>query len=192
MNDQPVRNLAGEARHGRSDAGEVDRHLGMVDRPGIEERRHERQPIELAAKGRSRAGLPRAPRRAKDRHVLAQLRHGPAAPGHAEAALYVRADLRAEPEPEATARQSRQVPRGRGHGRRRARESDGDRRPELQGLGRRGGRHERQEGVVTRLGGPQPGDTRGLGGTGHLGDALQRRVEAERRIEPHSVTLGQE
>ena len=71
-------------------------------RAGVEERRHQRVLVELAAEVELRARVPAVPDRADREDHLAHPRRG-VAPRHREALLDVRLDLRAEPEDEAAA-----------------------------------------------------------------------------------------
>src|SRR5215207_10385002 len=114
---ETVAEFAGQSCKTGVDACYVDRDLRMLYRAGIEERRHEGVPVELAFELQGTFSLERFPDRAQGHNVLAQPRGGPV-PGHREAAGYVGLDLRAEPEDEASIGEVLEIPGrlGRLHG----------------------------------------------------------------------------
>src|ERR1035437_8610467 len=109
MDVEAVAQLAGEAAHVRVHAGDVDRRSRIGKRTGVEERRHQREVVELAHEARTRAILPAVPDGVDHLDHLAQLR-ARMFPLHSEAALVVAFDLRAETEDETSARKLLQVP----------------------------------------------------------------------------------
>ena len=130
-------------------------------RAGIEERRHQRVPVELAAEVERRALVPGRPDRPDREHELAhaldRLR-----PRHREPLLDVRLDLRAEPETEASVRRELQVVRGLRERHRVARERDRDRGRELHPLGVLGREQQREERIVLTFEAEDPVVSRGF------------------------------
>src|SRR5439155_5804181 len=124
-----VGDLCGRAKHPLVDRGEVDRDARVIDRSRIEERRHEVEVIEVALEREAMLVLEGAPDVAERGHVLLDalrrsvVRHG-------EAALDVRADLRAEPEIETAAARLLDGPGVHRGDHWAARERDGDPGPE--------------------------------------------------------------
>ena len=131
-----------------------DGNLRMLDRPGIEEGRHDVEGVELALEVELGAVLPAVPDGADGPHRLGHL--GPRRLElDGESPLVVRLDLAAQPEEEAAARGLLQIPRdhGRDHGA--PREHGGDIGAELD-PGGDGARHgQGQEGIVLGLRRPQ-------------------------------------
>jgi hypothetical protein len=155
---EAVADLAGQGRQTGVDAGDVDRDLRVLYRTGVEERRHEGVPVELALEVQRLASLERIPDGAQSAYVLAQPRDG-SVPGHGEAAPYVRFDLSTEAEDEASVGEVLEIPGSLGYLHRGAGESDGYGGAELYPLRGVGGYGERQERVVLRLAGPESGET---------------------------------
>ena len=190
MHDQPIGHLAGQAGHAGADAGQVDRDLRVVDRSGVEERRHQRQPIVLAAKRRAGAGLPGLPRGVQDGDVLAHPCHRPVRPRHPEAPLDVRAHLRSEAEDEAAAGQVCQVPGG-------CATASGERAkataiavPSSIRSVCSAASDERQERVMARLGGPEARDAGRLGSpasSGTRASGVSKPSDASSRIQAASA-----
>src|SRR5215218_4329647 len=101
---EAVTELAGQGRQPGVDAGYVDRDLRVLYGTGVEERRHERVPVELALEAQRPLGLEGVPDGAESHNVLAQPRDRPV-PRHGEAALHVRLYLGSETEYEAPVRE---------------------------------------------------------------------------------------
>ena len=158
----------------------------MRDRPGIEEGRHEREPIVLALEARARVVLPAIPDRADGDDHLPQPRPG-RVPRDAEAALVVSLHLRAEAENEASLRLRLQIPRDLRMHERAARERDRDRRAEVDARRMLGGERERQVGVVAGLRGPEAVEPEILGSARQLGDVAERG-RRQHRVELHART----
>src|SRR5918996_3027586 len=103
MDVQPLAHLAGHAAHVLVDAGDVHGDFGMLDRPWIEERRHEVEPVELSLEIQLGPVLPAIPDRPQRQHDLAHARRR-RLPLHGEPALVVPFDLRAQAQDEAATR----------------------------------------------------------------------------------------
>ena len=106
------------------------RNLRVLDRPRVEERRHQRELVVLAPERRPRAVLPVVPDRADHLDVLAQPRPRRRVPRRPVATDVVALHLRPQPEQEAPVRELLQVPRQLRRHHRAARERDRHRRAE--------------------------------------------------------------
>ena len=134
MAEQPVGDLAGGLGHQRADSGEHDLRVAVWIAARIEERRHQRVRVELAAEIKRRAAFPAVPDRPDREHELAHPRRR-LGPLHRIAPRDVRLDLRAEAEHEPPSRKRLQVVSRHRDGHRVARERHGDRGAELDPLG---------------------------------------------------------
>ncbi len=172
MQPHPVAHFAGDPQHRLADRGDRDRHHRQPGRLRREIRGHQGELVMLAPVIELAAGLPTTPHRTQRPDVVAQPRCG-RAPRDAEAALVVAFDLAAETQHEAPVGVGVQVPGLARHHRRTARERDGDRRRQLDALGRERGKGERRKDVVPELDGHQRVEPHGL----------RRRAE-RRRLAP--------
>ncbi len=109
--------------------GNINRDFGIIVRPGVEKRRHERDFVILAAKIERRVGLPGFPQGADDLNLLPELAGDRGGPLHPEAALDVGLDLRPQPEDEAPLRLGGQIPGGVGNRCGRTAKGNGNPRP---------------------------------------------------------------
>src|SRR5215831_15860901 len=109
MDVEAVAELPCQATHVGVHARNVDRHVRVLDRSSVEERRHQGEVVELPLEVWSRTVLPAVPHCADHLNHLAQLRPR-MFPFHAEAALVVTLHLSAEPEHETAPRCFLQVP----------------------------------------------------------------------------------
>ncbi len=116
-------------------------------RPGVEERGHQRVPVELAAEVELRAVVPARPDRPDREHELTHALDR-VRPRHREPLLDVRLDLRAESEPEAAVRRELEVVRDLRQVHRVARERNRNRGGELHAFGVLGREQQREERVV--------------------------------------------
>jgi hypothetical protein len=82
----------------------------MGDRARVEERRHQRQLVILAAEIQRLVGLPGMPQRPDRLDLFAQLAHYGFRPGHAETALDMGFDLGAQPQDKTALGSLGQVP----------------------------------------------------------------------------------
>src|SRR4051812_2536066 len=97
----------------------------MLDRAGVEERRHQRELVVLASERRPRGVLPVVPDRPNHMDVLAKPRAGRRIPWRAVATDVVALHLRAEAEEKAAVGELLQVPRELRRDHRAAWEGDG-------------------------------------------------------------------
>ena len=144
-------------------------------RARVEERRHQRVRVEVAAEVELRAVVPAVPDGADGEDHLPHARRR-VAPRHREALGDVRLDLAAEAEDEPALRERLQVVADVGQQHRVAGERDGDGRAELDLLRVLGGEQQREERVVARLGGPDAGVARLLALPWPRSPALSRSV----------------
>src|SRR5262245_51117263 len=187
VDEEAVRDLTHHLDHARPDGGQEDRRAAVGHRRA-EHRRHQRVRVELAAELEPRAALPAAPDRAEREHELAHALHG-ARPRLAVALLDVRADLRAEAEHEASARERLEILREIGSRHRVAREGHRDRGAERDRLGALRREHERDERVVLALEAPRAREALRLEQRGVL--ARARPIAArEGAVDLHARELG--
>jgi hypothetical protein len=155
VGQESVADLTRDLGHLLADGGEE--HLGRTERigAGIEERRHQRVGVEVAAEVELGAVVPAVPDGAHGEDELAHASGG-VGPRHAEALLDVGLDLAAEAEHEPTLGRELQVVADLGQHHGAARERDRDARAQLDALGLHSREEEREERVVGRLGRPHP------------------------------------
>ncbi len=173
VGEKAIRQLAGQACQAGVNPGNIDGDVRVADRTRIEERRHEGQLVVLAAEIKRLAGLPGMPEGPDSLDLLAQLADNRLGPGHAEAPLDVRLDLRPQTEDEAPFGGLRQVPGGVGQGGRAAGEGNRHCGAELQCLRVLGDQRARQKGVVHGLGGPDGVKTSRLSRLGDAGNPAE-------------------
>ncbi len=152
VDEQPVGDLAGRLRHQRPDRGDHDRRVPVRIGPRVEERRHDRVGVEVAAEVELAVTRPGGPDRPDRKHELAHPRRR-LRPLHRVALGDVRLDLGAEAEDEAAARKGLYVVRLQRDGHRVAREGDGDAGADLDPLGALRGDDAGEERVDLRLDG---------------------------------------
>ncbi len=177
--------LTGEARHVRVHGREVDRDLGMVDRPGVEQGVHEREPVVLRLECGPSSRLEGLEHRLDAQDVVAQARAGRSVPISGVPAFHVAAHLRAQAQLEASARELLEVPCELGGDERAAREGDRDVGAELHALGVLGGDGERQVRVVAGLRNGHAVEAQALGVAGCIGDP----ADADRRLRAAGVLI---
>ena len=149
--EEAVGHLAGDLGHQLADAGEEHLRVAVRVRARVEERRHQRVGVEVAAEVELGAVVPAVPDGADGQDHLAHAGRR-VRPRHREALGDVRLDLRAEAEHEAAPGLRLQVVGRVGQRHRVAGEGDGDARAELERVGVLGGEDEREERVVAGLG----------------------------------------
>ena len=154
---------ARRGRHPLANRSEEDSRIAMRIRTWVEEVRHERVLVELAAEGQLLAGSPAMPDRPERADELLHPR-GRVTPRHGEPALDVRPDLRAEAELEPAAGYELDVVCQHGHVHGVTRERDGDTGLQRDGRSRARGERERDKGIVSGLGDAESVVTVGLGG----------------------------
>jgi hypothetical protein len=180
---QAVAHLARDAAHPRVHPGQVHRDARMVDRPRVEERRHEIESIRTALEAQRGAVLPAIPDRPQGSHDLTHAR-ARRLPRDREAPLIVRLHLRAEAHDEAAARSLLQIPAGVSQDHRAARKRQRDGGAEADPRGCAGRDRQRQERVVPRLGRPDRAEAQVLGPARVFGHG--RQVERHQSdVEPH-------
>ena len=150
MQPDAVGTLPRHRRHVRTDDGDMNRDVGVVDRTRIEQRHHQVERVVLALELEWRAILPAPPDRPHRTDVVTHPRCR-SVPIQAETTLDVGAYLRAQPQHEPTLTELRQRPRrhrscGRASGKRHR-----NRCSELDALGCRGTEGHHLEGVVLGL-----------------------------------------
>ena len=151
MQAHAVADLAGNPQHRLADSGDRHRHHRQSRRLRREVRSHQSQLVMFAPVIELFTRLPAAPDRAQRPHIILEPRRR-RAPRDAEAAFVVAFDLTPQPEDEPAVRIRLQIPRLAGQHRRAARKGDGDRRRQLDPLGREHSKGERREDVVSELG----------------------------------------
>jgi hypothetical protein len=145
--EHPVGHLAGHLGHALAHGGEEDLGVAGRVRPRVEERRHERVRVEVAAEVELLARVPRRPDRL-DRGDELLHPGGRVRPRHGEPLLDVGLDLRAEAEDEAPTGVALEVVTDVGQRHGGAGERHGDAGAELDPLGGPRGEEQREEGVV--------------------------------------------
>jgi len=148
----PVADLAGDAQHRGTDRSNHDRHRRQPGRLRREIRGHQAEPVVVAAVVQLFTGCPAMPDRPQRADVIAQPGRR-RAPGNPEAALVVALDLAAEAQHESAVGVGLQVPGLARHHRRAAREGDGNRRRQLDPLGRERSKGKRRKNVMPELDG---------------------------------------
>jgi hypothetical protein len=136
MRTDAVRAFACDPAHDLVDGGEVDRRRGKINRPRIEKRHHQGEPVTLALIGKRLAGLPGVPHCPHRAHIVAHP-GGDRVVFKPEAARDVPAHLTAKTQREASARKLLERPGRHSRDRRRPRERHGHRRAKSQRSRRR-------------------------------------------------------
>ena len=150
MEPYALGHFARHPAHHRIHRRDMDRDVGMLDRPRIEQRHHQVDVVVRPRDLERRVGLPVRPDRPHRLHILAHPRAG-RRPRQAVAPLDMRLHLRAQPQGEAAPAELGQGPGAHRRDGRAARKGDRHRRPDLQGLrGLRRQRHQ-DEGIVLGL-----------------------------------------
>ncbi len=171
VHQEPIGALPGQARQPGVHPGDIDGDGGVLDRPGVEEGRHQGELVIFAAVVERGVVLPGIPESAHRFELLAQLAHHRLGPGHTKAALDVRLDLRAQAEDEAPLGGLGQVPGAVGQGSRAAGKGNRHGRAIREPLGVLGDQYARHERIVQGLGAPQGIKTQRVGGFGNRRDS---------------------
>ena len=150
MEPDALGHFARHPAHQRIHRRDMDRDVGMFDRPRIEQRHHQVDGVVLALDVERRAGLPVRPDRAHGLHILAHPQAG-GRPREAIAPLDMSLHLRAQPQREPPAAELGQGPGAHRRDGRAAREGDRHRRADLQGLRRLCRQRHQDEGIVLGL-----------------------------------------
>ena len=150
-----IADLTGECAQIWPHPGDVDRHVGMRNWPGIKEWRHKREFVELSLILQFRRVLPRVPDGAYRQDVVLETRPG-VSPFHTEATGDVRTYLSAESQQEPSISYPGQIPSHHGCNHRRTGKRHGDccSKVDVGTLGP--GQCQRQKGVILGLGAEKP------------------------------------
>ena len=185
MDEQPVRDLAGELAHSCAHRCEPDRDRIVVPRRR-ERRRHEDVRVVARAVAQRRTRPPRLPDRAQRRDEVPHacdrraVRHG-------VALLHVRLHLAAEPEDEAPVRRVGELPCRLCDRHRAAAEGDEDPGADLDAARRAGCNRACEQGVARELARPEAAEAEPFRLLRRRRHGAERRFED--RIEPHAAML---